>query len=203
MSIQVSCSLSSLSYWIVRVSYSGCWTVSSMWFAKDFLPFCCLFIFLIMSLVYKSFNFDKAWFISFVFLIWGLHWVSVMASGLLQLWRVGSGKPRLRRCGTRAPEHVVSLVGVCRLSCPAACRILVLQSGITLTSLLWQILNHCTIREVPILSSVDCISGVLSNNLLPDPRSWRFIPVFFKQCYSLNSFFFLILLKYYWFTMLC
>ena len=84
--------------WIVRVSCSGYRTLPYMWFAKDFRPFCCLF-YLIMSLVYKRFNFAKAWFITSVFFILGLHWSP--------LWHVGFSS-----WGVWAPECPGSAVMV-------------------------------------------------------------------------------------------
>ena len=64
------------------------------------------------------------------------------ASGLscgmwdLLLWHAGSLLQRglLSSCGARAPEYAGSVVAAHRLSCPAACGILVPQPGIELAS---------------------------------------------------------------------
>ena len=68
----------------------------------------------------------KCWF--FLFWLW-LHWVFVVALGLLLLWDSGSRAPRLGSCIYR-PFPVAAL----RLSCPVASGISVSRPGMELVS---------------------------------------------------------------------
>ena len=64
----------------------------------------------------------------------------------------------LSSCSAQAPEHVSSVVVALRLSCPAACGILVPGPGIEPRLIGRGIVYHWTTREVPILFYVSLFS---------------------------------------------